>query len=90
MLDRISTLDPMARVLPILVILALTIYCTVEVAQAVSWSVRFAPKWLWAFIVICLPVIGPVAWLIWGRPRVQASRPRDIPPDDDEDFLSRL
>jgi len=79
----------MARVLPILIVLALTVYCAVEVAQADSWSVRVMPKWLWAFIVICLPVVGSLAWLIFGRPRGNDPLPYRTPPDDDPDFLRR-
>nr|WP_255622009.1 PLD nuclease N-terminal domain-containing protein [Tessaracoccus sp. OS52] len=71
----------------------MTIYCTVEVAQSRKYLVRLMPKWLWAFIVICLPVIGPFGWLLWGRPTGPARpghRPREQGPDDDEDFLRGL
>ena len=58
----------MARVLLIIAIVMLTVYCVVEVAQARGYRVRAMPKWLWAFAVIALPVVGPVSWLILGRP----------------------
>lgn len=70
----------------------LTVYCVVEVAQARGYNVRAMPRWLWAFAVICLPVLGPVAWLILGRP-IKSTKPlppRSSAPDDDEDFLRGL
>lgn len=83
----------MPRVLLILIVVMLTVYCVVEVAQARSLRVRAMPKWLWAFTVICVPVVGPVAWLMIGRPvkdTRQIRRSSDKAPDDDEDFLRGL
>lgn len=83
----------MNRVLIIVVIVALTIYCIVEVAQSQTYRVRLMPKWLWACAVICLPVVGPLAWLVWGRPNtpaVERPRSRDQGPDGDDDFLRGL
>ena len=82
----------MARVLLIIAVILLTIYCVVEVAQADKYSVRVAPKWLWAVFVICIPLAGPIAWLFFGRPKGGGSRPSPRPtmPDDDPDFLRRL
>lgn len=82
----------MARVLLIIVIVMLTVYCVVEVAQARGRRVRAMPRWLWAFTVICVPVVGPFAWLLLGRPvqrRRQVGRGHSAP-DDDEDFLRGL
>ncbi len=81
----------MTRVLLIVVIVALTIYCIVEVAQSSTYRVRALPKWLWAFAVICLPLVGPLLWLAFGRP-LASSRPvgRDQGPDGDDDFLKGL
>lgn len=82
----------MARVLLIIVIVMLTVYCVVEVAQARGYRVRAMPRWLWAFTVICVPVIGPIAWLMLGRP-LNPRRPLGRgpgAPDDDEDFLRGL
>ncbi|NLE97138.1 MAG: hypothetical protein GX596_04005 [Propionibacterium sp.] len=77
----------MLRVILIIAVVMLTIYCVVEVAQSRKYEVRALPKWLWAFAVIAVPVIGPIAWLTMGRPTPQ---PKYLPPrapDDDEDFL---
>ncbi|AQP43837.1 PLD nuclease N-terminal domain-containing protein [Tessaracoccus flavus] len=82
----------MARVLLIIAIVMLTVYCVVEVAQARGYKVRLMPRWLWAFAVVCLPVLGPVAWLTLGRP-IKSNPSIDRgprAPDDDEDFLRGL
>lgn len=69
-------------------VIMLTLYCVIEVAQARSSRVRTFPKWLWAFAVICVPVVGPIAWLTVGRPSNAPQRQlRQAAPDDDEDFL---
>ena len=80
----------MGRILIILAIVMLTIYCVVEVSQSSAGRVRVMPKWLWAFVVICVPVIGPVTWLLAGRPVATSNRRRSLGPDDDEDFLRGL
>ncbi|MFZ2625869.1 MAG: PLD nuclease N-terminal domain-containing protein [Propionibacterium sp.] len=81
----------MARVLPVIVLLALTIYAVVDLAQTDSSEVPAMPKWMWAVMVICLPAVGPVAWIIMGRFGVLAPKePGERPPDDDEEWLHKL
>lgn len=83
----------MGRILIVAAVILLTIYCVVEVAQSKPYQVRNAPRWLWAFVVICLPVVGPLAWLMFGRPGGgSGGKPKNPPrmPDDDPDFLRRL
>ena len=79
----------MFRVLLFVAVVMLTIYCIVELAQTKGARVRAMPRWLWLFVVICVPVIGPFAWLLAGRPAPRP-RPRPLAPDDDEDFLRGL
>ena len=88
----------MGRVIPVIVLVALTLYCTIEVAQAKTWEVRRMPKWLWAVAVIGVPGFGPLAWLFFGRPVGPrrgvggggGNRPLTRPPDDNPDFLRGL
>lgn len=84
----------MLRVIIVIAVVALTIFATVEVAQADPKHVRLMPRWLWAFAVIVVPVIGPLAWLILGRPLRPGPQDdyRNVPrpPDDDPDFLRGL
>jgi hypothetical protein len=87
----------MIRLLPGLLVLALTIYAVVDCIQADDSSVRNLPKLLWALLILLFPIVGAVAWLIVGRPqrpRPQGGRTHRPPsprgPDDDPDFLRRL
>jgi len=81
----------MPRILPVVILALLVVYCVVEVAQADPDRVRFMPRWLWAVAIIALPGLGAVAWLILGRPlRKQPPRTRPPAPDDDPDFLRGL
>ncbi|NDB18627.1 MAG: hypothetical protein EB027_05115 [Actinobacteria bacterium] len=52
---------------------------------------RTGSKGLWVAAVLLLPVLGPVGWIAYGRPR-RTKRPprRGIAPDDDPDFLRGL
>ena len=79
----------MLRVLLFVAVVMLTIYCVVELAQTKGARVRAMPRWLWLFVVICVPVVGPLAWLFSGRPSSR-SRPRPLAPDEDGDFLRGL
>ncbi len=81
----------MIRVIACIIVIALTIYCTIDVAQSRAYQVRLMPKWLWAVVVIFLPVIGSISWLLWGRglPPSKRSEPMKAP-DDDPDFLASL
>jgi Phospholipase_D-nuclease N-terminal len=53
----------------VLALLTLQIYALVDLVRADSDQVRVLPKALW-FLVWLLPVIGPAAWLLLGRPQV--------------------
>ena len=83
----------MGRYLPIIMMVLLAIYCVVEVAQAPTYAVRRMPRWLWATAIICIPLVGPVSWLIFGRPNRESRESNPRPPkapDDDNDFLRGL
>ena len=79
--------------------LALTLFALFDVIATDSSLCRNLPKELWILLVIFLPTMGPVAWLLLGRPektrfypgdtRYRASsRPgRPLGPDDDPRFL---
>jgi hypothetical protein len=81
--------------LVLLSLLALA-YCALELATTRASQVRGLPKPLW-FVVLLLPLIGPLAWFLLGRPRSGGPRPRVLPPsgrsnapDDDDAFLREL
>lgn len=89
----------MARVVIVVIELALLVFCLIDAVQTPETRMRNLPKWAWIALIIILPVVGPVSWLIAGRPRRSQSvavptyeRPRPAPraPDDDPEFLASL
>ena len=80
-----------------LVLLALWIYCILDVIATEDSLVRNLPKTVWLLIVIFLPDIGSLAWLLLGRPMYAGWRPGDtsrrptkrvLGPEDRADFPS--
>lgn len=58
----------MFRVVLVLGSLALTLYCLIDLWQTRDREVETLPRAAWVTIVVLLPVAGPVAWLLLGRP----------------------
>jgi len=52
-----------------LVILALWVYCIFDVISTEQSRIQNLPKLVWLLIVVLIPPIGPIAWLLLGRPR---------------------
>lgn len=78
------------------IVVILTIYTLVDCALLQRSRVRGLPRWVWIFVIILIPVIGPVLWLLIGRGRTGTGRNgggrivRSVAPDDDIDFLKGL
>lgn len=90
----------MARVLLLLAAVGLTVYALLDIGRTPHGNTRTMPKLLW-FVVAFVPILGPVLWLVAGRPRAARAagtptpslRPRrraPVAPDDDPEFLRRL
>ena len=79
------------RVVVVLVVIGVTVYALVDCWASDGPSVRLLPRALW-FIVVLVPVVGPVLWLVAGRPREEPEAPmaRPLAPDDDPEFLRNL
>ena len=84
-----------------LAVLALWIFCIIDVIATDEVLVRNLPKLAWLFIVVVLPSIGSISWLILGRPpgagfrlgsNVGVYRPqkRVVGPEDSPEFLSSM
>lgn len=86
-------------------IVGLTLYTLLDAVRTPAHEARTLPKWLWVLVTLLFPVVGPIMWLILGRPKAQpaagAPRPgfgqrRSTPapsvssPDDDEEYLRWL
>lgn len=90
------------RGLPILIELALLIYCLIDAIQTPPERIRNLPKWGWIVLIIVFPLVGAIAWLVAGRPSRSAPAapsgpPADgarrrgpLAPDDDPEFLAQL
>jgi len=56
--------------------------------------VRAMPRALWVLVILLIPLLGPTAYFLWGRPvpppherPVHRARSRPSSPDDDPEFL---
>ena len=76
-------------------LIALWIYCILDVIATEEFLMRGLPKMAWLIIVIILPDIGSIAWLALGRPQFAGWRPGDtegrktkrvVGPEDRPDF----
>lgn len=76
--------------------IVLQLYALFDCARTDQEAVQKLPKWGWLIVILLFGLIGPIAWLVVGRPRNGGGRgprrgkPRIIPPDDDPDFLRKL
>jgi hypothetical protein len=89
-----------------LLLLALWLFCLIDVIATDELRVRNLPKGAWIVIVLLLPDIGSIAWLVAGRPWQSRTNPsriaREFPeydrpgrhiavnPEDDEAFLRQV
>jgi len=49
--------------------IALIAYALVDVITTDSHLIRYLPKLVWLIVVIFAPILGPITWLLLGRPR---------------------
>ncbi len=94
----------MPRFLLTLAVIGLAVYALSDLARTRSDQTGGIPKWFWAVIIVIVPVIGPLAWIVFrragstppsdSRPARGASGPRrgggPVAPDDDPEFLRRI
>ncbi len=59
-----------------LVVLALWLFCLIEVIRSDDADVRHLPKLGWLLLVLLFPLAGSIAWLVAGRPAGPAATPR--------------
>lgn len=68
----------MIRYLPFVIEFALLVFALIDCIQTDSAAVRNLSKTWWILLVIIIPIAGPVAWLVAGRPVGPSSR-RTVP-----------
>ena len=86
-------------------IVGLTLYTLLDAVRTPAHEARTLPKWLWVLVTLLFPVVGPIMWLILGRPKAQPAAgtpcagfgqrrgtpaPSVSSPDDDEEYLRWL
>jgi hypothetical protein len=59
----------MIRVVIYLVELSLLVYALIDCIQTEGERVRNLPKIGWILLIVLVPVVGPIAWLLAGRPQ---------------------
>jgi hypothetical protein len=75
--------------------LGLLIFCLVDCISIYDSRIKTLNKIAWVFIIILLPILGPILWLTIGkdrshdRPAERARDARPLAPDDDPEFLKR-
>lgn len=50
-------------------LLALWVFCVVDVVTSDESGIRNLPKIVWLFLVPLIPTVGSVVWLVAGRPQ---------------------
>ncbi|MFD3546184.1 PLD nuclease N-terminal domain-containing protein [Streptomyces sp. NPDC058655] len=90
----------MLRLLPLLLILALTIYTFIDCLNTPEAEVKHLPKVVWVIIILLFSIVGPVVWLFAGKKRTavagggfgggRARRAQWVAPDDNPEFLKSL
>jgi phospholipase D-like protein len=88
----------MVRVFIFLAAVQLVLFVLALISALSADRVRNAPRALWVLLIILVPLLGPLAYFLWGRPvaaptegaPLRRSGARPSSPDDDPDFLRRM
>jgi len=57
-----------------LLVLALDIFCLIDVIVSREDEVRNLPKIVWLLLILFFPLVGSIAWLAAGRPQTGQAR----------------
>lgn len=65
-----------------LFVMAMWVFCLVDVISSEEGSIRNLPKFPWLLIVLFFPLAGSIAWLVAGRPQDaprRSAHEREVP-----------
>jgi hypothetical protein len=77
----------MVRLFILMAAAALVLLILALISGLSAERVRNAPRFVWILLILFLPIAGPIAYLLWGRPVRPRPARRPSSPDDDPDFL---
>nr|WP_296076792.1 PLD nuclease N-terminal domain-containing protein [uncultured Actinoplanes sp.] len=85
----------MVRLFIFLAAVQLVLFVLGLISSLSADRVRNAPRFVWVLLIVLIPLIGPAAYFLWGRPLptprggdvIRRTRPRPASPDDDPEFL---
>ncbi|KAB1656662.1 PLDc_N domain-containing protein [Pseudoclavibacter chungangensis] len=84
----------MSRIIIAAVVIAVvvTVYAVIDCAMSDASRARVLKKSTWLFVILLVPIVGPVLWILVGQGRVLKAEPEAAPaaPDDDETFLRSI
>lgn len=64
--------------------LVVMVYALVDLTVTDDRRIRRLNRVLWVVLIVLVPVLGAIAWLVWGKGPRTAARP--MAPDDDPAF----
>ncbi|MBM2617461.1 PLDc N-terminal domain-containing protein [Actinoplanes sp. LDG1-06] len=84
----------MVRLFIFLAAVQLVLFVLALISCLSASRVRNAPRVVWVLVILLIPLLGPLAYFAWGRPRpapveggIVRRRSAPASPDDDPDFL---
>ena len=85
----------MVRLFVFLAAVQLVLFVLALIGALSADRVRTLPRALWVLVIVLIPVFGPIAYFLYGRPvpppreggPIHRGSPRPSSPDDDPDFL---
>jgi hypothetical protein len=85
----------MVRLFVFLAAVQLVLFVLALIGSLSADRVRSLPRALWVLVIVLIPLVGPIAYFLYGRPvpppneggPVRRGSPRPSSPDDDPDFL---
>ncbi|MEV6596853.1 PLDc N-terminal domain-containing protein [Actinoplanes sp. NPDC051346] len=88
----------MVRLFVFLAAVQLVLLALALIGSLSADRVRAMPRVLWVLVILLVPLLGPLAYFLWGRPlpppreggSARRPGPRPASPDDDPDFLRSM
>ena len=88
----------MVRLFVFLAAVQLVVLVLALISALSADRVRIMPRALWVVVILVVPLLGPLAYFIWGRPlappheggTIRRASPPPSSPDDDPDFLRSM